>query len=175
MMNNTNMQKARPLPISEKDTISEGRDLPPEKTFMKGKIFVDTNILIYAHDIDERKKHGIAAEIVEQLWETRTGVISIQVLQEFYVNLTRKILHPMPLAEARGLVENYLLWTVETNKPQTILAASEIEERHKISFWDALIITAARQARAEKVLTEDLNHGQTIEGVLIENPFISSR
>jgi predicted nucleic acid-binding protein len=81
----------------------------------------------------------------------------------------------LPPAEARGLVENYLLWAVETNKPQTILAASEIEERHKISFWDALIIHAARQARAEKVLTEDLNHGQTIEGVLIENPFFSSR
>jgi len=147
--------------------------VPAERHFMNDKIFVDTNILIYAHDLDAGKKHEIAASILIDLWENQTGVISTQVLQEFYVNVTRKIPNPIKHSQARGIIENYCHWRVELNGPEAILSASEIEERHKLSFWDSLIIAVARSADAEKIFTEDLNHGQIIEGVRIENPFVS--
>jgi predicted nucleic acid-binding protein len=138
---------------------------------MPGRVFIDSNILIYAHDLDAGPKRVAAARVLEDVWEEGTGVISTQVLQEFYVNVTRKIPNPLPLARARGIVENYLFWPIETNDSATILHASEIEERHLLSFWDALIVAAACRAHAEKILTEDLAHGQRLEGVLIENPF----
>ncbi len=138
---------------------------------MSGKIFIDTNILIYAHDFDAGAKHEKATLIVRQAWETELGMVSTQVLQEFYVNVTRKIPAPISPARARGILNNYLAWQVEINGPRTILYASEIEERHQLSFWDSMIIAAATQGRAEQILTEDLNHGQVIEGIRIENPF----
>jgi predicted nucleic acid-binding protein len=95
------------------------------------------------------------------------------VLQEFYVNVTHKLESPLPKAKARGIIENCLAWPVELNDAKTVLAASETEERHMLSFWDALIVAAARNAKAGKIPTEDLNHGQQIEGILIENPFLS--
>jgi predicted nucleic acid-binding protein len=140
---------------------------------MSGKIFVDTNILIYAHDLDAGHKNIISIDIMRDLWENRIGIISTQVLQEFYVNVTRKIENPLPKSQARGIIESYLAWPVELNDSRTVLAASEIEERHMLSFWDALIVASARNAKAEKIFTEDLNHGQEIEGILIENPFAS--
>ncbi len=138
---------------------------------MKGKAFIDTNILIYAHDLDAGYKNEISAEVVRNLWENRTGIISTQVLQEFYVNVTRKISSPLSKSKARGIIESYLVWHIELNGVKTILFASEIEERHQLSFWDSLIIAAAYNAKADKIFTEDLNHGQIIEGILIENPF----
>ena len=138
---------------------------------MSGRIFVDTNILIYAHDLDAGSKRKIAVAIMEKLWEHQTGVISTQVLQEFYVNVTRKISNPIPKTKARGIIENYRYWQVEQISPATILSASEIEERYMLSFWDSLIIAAASKANATKILTEDLNHGQVTAGILIENPF----
>jgi len=140
---------------------------------MKDKIFVDTNILIYAHDLDAGIKHDVAASIIEELWENENGVISIQVLQEFYVNVTKKIPKPLSYSHARGIIENYISWHIETIKADDVLRASEIEERYQLSFWDSLIIASACRAKVIKVLTEDLNHGQTIEGILIENPFKS--
>ncbi|MBW2432502.1 MAG: PIN domain-containing protein [Deltaproteobacteria bacterium] len=141
---------------------------------MNGKIFVDTNIFIYAHDIDSGPKHDIAASIIETLWKNKAGIISTQVLQEFYVNVTRKIKMRLTRTQARGVIENYLVWHLELNGPDTILLASEIEERHHLSFWDAMILAAARNAEAEKILTEDLNPGQIVEGILIENPFLDT-
>jgi len=140
---------------------------------MSGRIFLDTNILIYAHDLDAGQKNIISIDIMRGLWENRLGIISVQVLQEFYVNVTRKIENPLKKSQARGIIESYLAWPVELNDAGTVLAASEIEERHMLSFWDALIVASARNAKAEKILTEDLNHGQEIEGILIENPFAS--
>lgn len=140
---------------------------------MSGKVFIDTNILIYAHDLDAGEKHTIAATILKNLWETETGIISAQVLQEFYVNATRKIPFPLPKSKAREIIQSYLTWHVELNDIKTIFAASEFEERYNLSFWDALIVAAACNAKVEKILTEDLNHGQRIEGVFIENPFSS--
>ena len=124
--------------------------------------------------LDAGSKHDIAVSLIKEFWEKGTGILSTQVLQEFYVNVTRKILKPILPAKARGIIENYLVWQVEVNKPDTILLASEIEERHLLSFWDSLIVAAARNAKADKILTEDLKHGQRLEGILIENPFIKS-
>ncbi len=139
---------------------------------MNVKIFVDTNILIYAHDIDAARKHEIARELVASLWDQKTGVLSAQVLQELYVNVTRKIAVPIKPSEARTIVRTYMSWVIET-PAEMILAASKIEERNRISFWDALIVAAASRAGAVKIVTEDLNHGQRIEGILIQNPFIA--
>ena len=141
------------------------------KISMKDKTFVDTNILIYGHDRDTGSKHEVAVARLQDLWEKGTGVLSTQVLQEFYLNVTRKILHPLSPPQARGIFVNYLAWEIELNKPDTILLASEIEERYKLSFWDALIMAAASHAGVSRILTEDLNQGQVIEGILIENPF----
>ncbi|NTW35437.1 MAG: PIN domain-containing protein [Syntrophobacteraceae bacterium] len=138
---------------------------------MKGRVFVDTNILIYAHDLDAGAKHEKAAASLEELWEEETGVLSTQVLQEFYVTVTRKIASPLSPLQARSIIENYLVWPIMLNAPETILLASSIEERYRLSFWDSLIVAAARDAGAEKILTEDLTHGQVLDGVLIQNPF----
>jgi len=138
---------------------------------MSDKIFVDTNILIYAHDIDSGSKHDAAVKIITDLWEKANGILSNQVLQEFYIVITRKIPKPTSLSEARSIIRNYLKWQIEENNSNSILRASEIQEKYNISFWDALIIAAAQQAGATKIITEDMNSGQTIESILIENPF----
>ena len=140
---------------------------------MSDKVFVDTNILIYAYDLDAGEKNTVSSAIIKDIWENRSGIISIQVLQEFYVNVTRKIPNPLPKPKAREIIESYLAWDLELNAVSTLLAASEIEERYNLSFLDALIVAAACNAKADKIITEDLNHGQRIEGILIDNPFIS--
>ena len=139
---------------------------------MTDKVFVDTNILVYAHDLDAGDKHGLAVDMVSKLWESRNGVLSTQVLQEFYVTLTRKVSSPLSKLEARKLVQKYSNWQVVLNDPSIISQASEIEESYNISFCDALIVSAAYSQNVPTILTEDLTHGQYIEGVLIKNPFI---
>jgi predicted nucleic acid-binding protein len=138
---------------------------------MTARDFVDTNILIYAYDRDAGDKHQVALDLVRRLWTEGNGSLSTQVLQEFYVNATAKNAKPISFSEARAVVSRYLVWHVEANAPQTILRASEIQERYRLSFWDALIIAAASKAAAAILYTEDLNHGQSIEGVKIINPF----
>jgi hypothetical protein len=95
---------------------------------MKERIFVDTNILIYAHDLEAGAKHGVAVPLIEGLWEKEAGVLSTQVLQEFYVHVTRKILNPLPPAKARSIIENYLAWQVEINGPLTPGPVNKVPE-----------------------------------------------
>jgi len=137
------------------------------------RAFVDTNVLVYAHDASETAKQPVARAVLQDLWQHRSGTISSQVLQEFYVTATRKLPAPLSRAEAREIIDLYATWPVITMDPIAILAATRIEEAHGVSFWDALILEAARIAGAELLLTEDLGHGQIIEGVRIENPFAS--
>jgi predicted nucleic acid-binding protein len=137
---------------------------------MNGKTFVDTNVLIYAYDVDAGQKNEIANATLRQLWENRTGTLSVQVLQEFYVNVTRKISHPLAKHRARTIIDSYAIWCVETGVTE-LSAAFRIEDEAKIGFWDALIIASAAKGGAQKILSEDLNAGQRIVGVLIENPF----
>ena len=137
---------------------------------MNARTFVDTNILIYAYDVDAGGKHEIAKGILKQLWLERLGALSTQVLQEFYVNVTRKIATPLSKPTARVIVGDYIQWSVDTTSTE-ISTAFLVEDQSGISFWDALIIAAARRAGAARILSEDLNAGQTILGVRIENPF----
>lgn len=135
------------------------------------KIFIDTNILVYSHDVDAEVKHQIARNILLELWGNRNGVLSVQVLQEFYVTMTRKVLNPIPPSRVRNIIRDYFSWHIEINDFNSILIASRIGEDYKISFWDGLIVAAALKANADKILSEDLQAGQIIEGISIENPF----
>ena len=136
------------------------------------RIFIDTNILVCGHDVDAGQKHQIARSALVELWEQRTGVMSVQVLQEFYVTMTRKVLRPLSPNKVRNIIEDYFSWHIEMNDPLSVLVASRIEENYRISFWDALIVAAASKANVSKILTEDLQAGRLIEGILIENPFL---
>ncbi len=137
---------------------------------MSAKTFVDTNVLIYAHDVDAKAKHDVAKKVLRDLWSQRTGVLSMQVLQEFYVNVTRKIASPLPKEVARQVVNTYSIWCIETT-PTEIAAAFRIEDESRIGFWDALIVAAAARSGAGQILSEDLNARQLIAGIRVENPF----
>jgi predicted nucleic acid-binding protein len=133
--------------------------------------FVDTNVLVYAHDRSETRKQPVAQALLDGLWRTRNGVLSTQVLQEFYVVATRKFDPPMRRSAARGIVALYGEWPIVGVDVALVLAASKLEERHSFSFWDALVVEAARRCGATRLLTEDLQDGRRIGGVSIENPF----
>ncbi|HEY6349994.1 MAG TPA: PIN domain-containing protein [Candidatus Angelobacter sp.] len=137
---------------------------------MKGRTFVDTNVLINAYDLDAQAKHATAKRLLDELWRERTGILSPQVLQEFYVNVTRKIPRPIPRESARLVVSNYAVWCIDTTVAD-LSTAFQIEEHSKIGFWDALIVASALKSGANRIVSEDLNAGQMIAGIRIENPF----
>lgn len=136
------------------------------------RTFVDTNIVLYAYDRSEPEKSGIAREIMADLWRTRQGLLSTQVLQELYVNLTRKLRVVIPRSKARALVGRYGRWSVHSITTADILEAADLERRHSLAFWDALIVVAAIRGGAERIVSEDFQHGRTIGGVRTENPFL---
>lgn len=138
---------------------------------MSGKVFIDSNVLIYAYDLDAGTKQRQAEDILFGLRRERLGALSMQVLQEFYTNVTRKIKTPISKTVAREIVADFAYWCVETT-PVEIGRAFQIEDEARIGFWDALIVAAAIRSGATRILSEDLNHGQSIAGILIENPFI---
>ncbi|MFZ3055339.1 MAG: PIN domain-containing protein, partial [Smithella sp.] len=128
-------------------------------------------ILVYAYDVSSGKKHDIAKNIVTDLWNLRTGVLSIQVLQEFFINVTKKIPKSLDIKTARDIIRDFLLWEVVDNDGELMLAAMDVQMKYRYAFWDSLIIAAAIKSDASTLLTEDLNNGQIIEGVVIKNPF----
>ena len=140
---------------------------------MTAKTFVDTNILLYAYDRAAGWKHEACKQEIQRLWLTQSGVLSTQVMQEFYVNATRKLAEPMSLAQAREEISLYEAWEPVSIRPPLIRAASHIQETAKLSFWDALIVAAAQEAGAELLLSEDLNHGQFVGKVRIHNPLLN--
>ncbi len=133
--------------------------------------FVDTNILIYAEDRDAGAKRDVARDLVVDLWESREGVVSVQVLQEFYVNVTRKLKKPLGSTKARRIVEEYLSWRVVENSGPMLLGAIDLQNAAQLSFWDALIVQAAKQAGCQRLYSEDLNAGQRFGSVVVVNPF----
>ncbi len=139
---------------------------------MNDKGFIDTNILVYAHDRGSSQKHETARALIEEMWRRRNGALSTQVLQEFYVNVRRKALRPISAIEAHQLLHDYLAWEVVVNDGKSILDAIELENRHKISFWDALVVQAALNAQAAVLYSEDLGHEQNYSGVTVLNPFV---
>ena len=140
---------------------------------MNDKTFVDTNVLVYAHDVDAGPKRTIAASLLRDLWDAGLGVLSMQVLQEFYVNVTKKIAAPLSKEMARQVVNTYAAWCIETT-PIEISAAFRIEDESRLGFWDSLIVAAAAKAGAVRILSEDLNPQQMVAGVRVENPFTSN-
>ncbi|HTQ86578.1 MAG TPA: PIN domain-containing protein [Candidatus Solibacter sp.] len=138
---------------------------------MSDKFFVDTNVLVYAHDRSAGAKHDRARELVEELWRTGSGVISTQILQELCVSVRRKSARPLEFAAIREIVADYLAWEVVTNTGRSVLEALEIERRFAISFWDALVIHAAEVAGAAILYTDDLSDGQVYGAVRAVNPF----
>jgi len=139
---------------------------------MSAIVFVDTNILIYAHDLDAGPKRERSMECISQLWDTDSGRLSVQVLQEFYVNVTRKLATLVATSTAREVVTTYGAWIRAATTVDTVVRATHIAEMSQISFWDALIVAAAEQAGATQIYSEDLNGGQTIAGIVITNPLI---
>jgi predicted nucleic acid-binding protein len=140
--------------------------------FMSDKCFVDTNILVYAHDRSAGVKHQRSQMLLEQLWDSGQGVLSTQVLQELCTNLRRKISHPLPVDEVRRLIRDYATWEVVTNTSESVLQALDIELRYKTSFWDALILQAAESSGASILYCEDLATGQRYRAVQVVNPLI---
>lgn len=139
------------------------------------KTFVDTNVLVYAHDTQAGGRHITAKRVLSELWDSRDGSLSTQVLQEFYAVATRKLKPAMPRRQARGLVAAYGEWCDVATEPQLIVAASRLEEEHTVAFWDALIVEAALRAGASVLVSEDLQDGRQFGALRVTNPFTEDR
>lgn len=139
---------------------------------MRQKYFVDTNILIYAHDRSAGEKHDRARQLIEGLWASGEGVLSTQVLQELCINLRRKITRPIPVEEVRQLIQDYMSWEIVVNTAGSVIEALEIEVRYKISFWDALVLHAAESSGAAILYSEDLSAGQSYGSIQVVNPLV---
>ena len=139
---------------------------------MAERVFVDTNILLYAHDRDAGEKHAIAEHVLRQLWHDRNGVLSTQVLQEFYVHFTSRVESPAARRSARELIDVYSVWPIAILDAADVLTACDHADRHQVGVWDAMILVAARKARADVLLSENPYHGWHISGLEIRNPFV---
>ncbi|MBN1454446.1 MAG: PIN domain-containing protein [Anaerolineales bacterium] len=133
--------------------------------------FVDSNILVYAYDNTQGDKHQIAITLLENLWAAGVGCLSVQVLQEFYYNITHKSAKPLAPAMAAQVIEDFSDWIIHRPGIRDVLAAIELLQRHNISFWDAMILRSAQQCNCSRLLTEDLSNGQRYENVTVINPF----
>jgi predicted nucleic acid-binding protein len=139
---------------------------------MTARAFVESKVLIYAHDRAAGSRHAQAAGKLKDLWRTRTGCLSTQALQESCVAVTRKVATPLSAGVAREAVRQYAAWVRNPLTPAAVIRASELSEAWQVSFWDAMILAAAEQDGATELITEDLNHGQVIAGIRIVNPFV---
>lgn len=137
--------------------------------------FVDTNVLVYAHDHSAGIKREQAKALVQTLWESRAGCLSIQVLQEFYATITRKVAHPMSIEAAAGIIADLGTWRIHEPHVEDIMGAIRIQIRYKISFWDAMILQSAVQLGCPVLWSEDLNAGQEYQKVRVRNPFDSGQ
>ena len=135
------------------------------------RIFLDTNVLVYAYDRTAGKKHHVAKNVVLDLWNTGNGVISTQVLQEFFVTVTRKIPNPLRAIDAKSIVVDFLKWTVAVSTGDVILDAIDLHLKHRFTFWDSMILASALAENCELLYSEDLQHGLVMEGITIKNPF----
>jgi predicted nucleic acid-binding protein len=139
---------------------------------MTANVFVDTNVLIYAVDLANLQKHKAARAWRSWLWETNRGRLSFQVLQEFYVNALRKQLTAH--AQIRHEIADLTEWHPLVIDAAIVYRAWKIEDRYGLSFWDSLIVAAARVADCKYLLTEDLQQGQHLDGLVVLNPFLTN-
>jgi predicted nucleic acid-binding protein len=133
--------------------------------------FVDTNLFVYAYDENAGRKREVARDLISGLWESRSGCASVQVLQELFVNLTRKVPKPLSAREVAALIEDLSAWTVHSPGVRDVLYAIELHERMDVSFWDAMILTSANSLGCRVLYSEDLSAGHSYDGVLVVNPF----
>lgn len=149
---------------------AEARD-PGRRVRARDLSFVDTNLFVYAHDKGAGRKREVARDLIARLWASREGCASVQVLQEIFVNLTRKVPRPLPAREVAAIIEDLSAWNIHAPGPSDMLLAAELYERASVSFWDAMILTSARSLGCRRLYSEGLNPGQTYDGVLVVNPF----
>jgi predicted nucleic acid-binding protein len=133
--------------------------------------FVDSNILVYAYDVSQGEKHAQAKALLLSLWESGLGCASTQVLQEFYVNVTRKSQFPLSPDQAAQVIQDFSDWSVHRPGIKDVVSAIGLHQRHQISFWDAMILQSARQSGCGILWSEDLSDSQDYGGVKVVNPF----
>jgi predicted nucleic acid-binding protein len=138
-----------------------------------GQEFVDANILVYAFDTSAEAKQTAALQLLERLWESGTGCLSVQVLQEFFVTTTRKVARPLPPDEAAERISEFATWKVFSPTAADVLAAIALQKQSELKFWDAMVVQAAAELGCDVLWTEDMNNGQILRGVRIRNPFTS--
>ena len=136
-------------------------------------VFVDTNVLVYDQDTSETVKQPVAHRWLEALWRTRRGRLSAQVLSEYYVTVTRKLRPARAPALARADVRDLTLWRPVPIDTVVLTVAWDLEDRFSLSWWDALVVSAARVAGCAHLLTEDLQNGQDFDGVVVVDPFVN--
>jgi len=133
--------------------------------------FVDTNVLIYAHDRSAGDKHTRAQDLIRELWQSGEGCLSIQVLQEFYVTVTQKVAKPLTPSMASQIIADLSVWRVHRPGVEDVLDAIRLQERYQVSFWDAMIVASAIQLGCQTIWSEDLNPGQVYDTVAVVSPF----
>jgi len=136
-----------------------------------GLQFVDTNILVYAHDQSAGSKHERARELIEELWESHLGCLSIQVLQELYVVATQKIAKPLDHEIAARILRNLTRWHIHAPIAEDVLGAIGLQQRYRVSFWDAMVLWSAQQLGCNILWSEDLSAGQEYGDLRVLNPF----
>jgi predicted nucleic acid-binding protein len=133
--------------------------------------FVDANVLVYAFDPSAKSKQAAAAQVLERLWESGNGCLSVQVLQEFFVTVTRKVARPLSIDEATDRVREFATWKVFAPVAGDVLAAITLHKQAQINFWDAMVVQAAAELGCDVLWTEDLSDKQVLRGVRIRDPF----
>ena len=135
-------------------------------------VFVDSNVLIYSEDPANPRKQEMALAWLNTLWVRRIGRLSTQVLNEFYVNVTRKISPPMPTGDARAKVRRYVDWNPWRIDAATVESAWAVEARYGLHYWDSLVVASAQHMGCDYLLSEDLAHEQRYGKVQVLNPFL---
>ncbi len=141
---------------------------------MTARVFVDTNVLVYARDASERSKQPLASSWLEALWERRVGRLSYQVVNEYYVTVTRKLRPGLPPDLAKADVRDLLTWHPIAIDAEMLEDAWRLEERFGLAYWDAQVVAAARVAGCRYLLTEDLQPDQELDGLTVVHPFTTS-
>ena len=133
--------------------------------------FVDSTVLVYGDDSSAGPRQAAALQLLDRIWASRTGCLSVQVLQEYFVTITRKVPKPMPDDVAEERIRDLSVWTIFSPAAEDVIAAIALARKHKLSFWDAMILESAAQLGCETVWSEDLQDGLRVRGVVVRNPF----
>jgi predicted nucleic acid-binding protein len=133
--------------------------------------FVDTNVLVYAYDRSAGKKHERARSLLADLWSAQNGCLSVQVLQEFYVTITRKVPRPLDPDMARQQVEYLGYWLMHAPTAADVVEAIRLHQAQHLSFWDAMVVTSASKLGCQILWSEDVSAGYALGGLTVQNPF----